>query len=172
MLGQEASQVFDGFGYPVLGPDRQGQVVDRFGMHRHPGEEDSEDLFGGLEHAHPEGEPSEVDQDLVILGHEGQGRLIAGQGVHKIPAPLLGDGEYVPAHTAALVDLEGFDGQFGRRVQAMAFDVSDRAVEYARNPKGLLLCEGLPQKPQGIGGGAGAHQARRGAAGLQGRRRN
>ena len=141
-------------------------------MPRYPGEEDPEDLFGGFEHAHPEAEPAEVDQDFIILGHEGQGGLVAGQGVREIPAPLLGDGEYVPAHTAALVDLEGFEGQCGRRVEAMVSDVLDCAIEYARNLKGLLLCEGLPEQPKGLGGGAGAHQARRGTAGLQGRGRN
>ena len=131
VLGQEATQIFDGFGHPVLGPDRQGQVVDPFDMPRYPGEEDPEDLFGGFEHAHPEAEPAEVDQDFIILGHEGQGGLVAGQGVHEIPAPLLGDGEYVPAHTAALVDLEGFEGQCRRRVEAMVSDVLDGAFEYA-----------------------------------------
>jgi hypothetical protein len=159
---------------PVLIANRAGEVVGAFGMVGMGGEEVAEEFFGLRLHAHAEGQAAQVVRHLRMRGQEGQRRFVAGDRGGEVAGALAGDGQQVPAISAAFVLFERLNGELGAQFEVARLQRRHRAAQEGFDGQRLELAEGGVQflerrlrsrRPHGVGQArlSGARGGARGA---------
>ena len=132
-------------------------------MVRLGGEEVAEELFGLHLHAHAKRQAAEVIGDLGLVGQQGQGRFVAGDGAGEVARPFPGDGQQIPGKAIPLVLFQGLDGQAAACLVVFSLQGGHRPVEQGLHGQGLQFADGGVQPSQGVLGPGRSHGVGRAA---------
>nr|WP_293540082.1 hypothetical protein [Phenylobacterium sp.] len=154
MTGDEVLEQNNGLLIMALRRHGERQIIDTFRVFGFPRQKVKKQLFRHRVHAHPYGQPPQVDQDIRVVGEELQRRLIAAQRSAEVPAGLLCDSQNMPADPAAFINFQRFQRQGRSFLWFMRLDVHDGALKERDHTTVSLFSEPFAQQLEGVRRGA------------------